>query len=116
MQVTNPLNFGVALQFGAVYMLVQWLMMLATTHYPTQGLYAGGLLFGATDMDAITLSIARQGDVSVGQRSTAILLATISNTVMKCALVLFFGDRGLRRGVGIGFGAILATTVLALLL
>lgn len=116
LQVTNPLNFGVALQFGAVYMLVQWLMMLATAHFPAQGLYAGALLFGATDMDAITLSIARQGEVAGPQRGTAILLATMSNTVMKFLIVLFFGDRGLRTRVGIGFGAVLATTLFATLL
>lgn len=116
LRVTNPLNFAVALQFGAVYMLVQWLMMLATAHYPEQGLYAGALLFGATDMDAITLSIAHKGELPEAQRAAAILLATVSNTVMKFALVLLFGDRSIRQGVGIGFGAILATTLIALLL
>ena len=116
LQLTNPLNFAVALQFGAVYMLVQWLMMLATTHYPEQGLYAGALLFGATDMDAITLSIARNGALPEARRAAAILLATMSNTVMKFGLVLLLGERSLRRGVGVGFGAILLTTVIALLL
>ena len=116
LQLTNPLNFAVALQFGAVYMLVQWLMMLATTHYPEQGLYAGALLFGATDMDAITLSIARSGALPEARRAAAILLATMSNTVMKFGLVLLLGERSLRRGVGVGFGAILLTTVIALLL
>ncbi|MBL8010298.1 MAG: MgtC/SapB family protein [Flavobacteriales bacterium] len=116
LQVTNPLNFGVALQFGAVYMLVQWLMLLATVHDPAQGLYAAGLLFGATDMDAITLSIARQGELDEARRATAILLATVSNTLMKFALVVVFGERGLRTRVGLGFGAILVATVFALLL
>lgn len=116
LQMTNPLNFAVALQFGAVYMLVQWLMMLATAHYPEQGLYAGALLFGATDMDAITLSIAHKGELPEAQRAAAILLATVSNTVMKFGLVFLFGERSLRRDVGIGFGAILLTTVIALLL
>jgi uncharacterized membrane protein (DUF4010 family) len=114
--LTNPLNFGVALQFAAVYMAVQWLMALATAHYPAQGLYAGSLVFGATDMDAITLSIARQGELAHGQRGNAILLATCSNTVMKFLLVLLFGDRSLRKGVGMGFGAILMATLLALLI
>lgn len=113
--LTNPLNFGVALQFGAAYMAVQWLMTLATAHHPAEGLYAGSLVFGATDMDAITLSIARQGELAQAQRGSAILLATCSNTVMKFLLVLLFGDRGLRKGVGLGFGAIFLATLLALL-
>lgn len=91
-------------------------MLLATVHYPAQGLYAAGLLFGATDMDAITLSIARQSELNEVRRATAILLATVSNTLMKFALVVVFGERGLRTRVGIGFGAILVATVIALLL
>lgn len=114
--LTNPLNFAVALQFAAAYMLVQWLMSLALQHFPEQGLYATSLLFGATDMDAITLSIAGQSDLHERQRCTAILLATLSNTAMKFLLVLFFGDRAIRKGVGIGFGAMAAATLLALLI
>ncbi|MEZ4756635.1 MAG: DUF4010 domain-containing protein [Flavobacteriales bacterium] len=116
LRLTNPLNFAVALQFAGVYMLVQWLMMLATLHFPAQGIFAGSLIFGATDMDAITLSIARQDGLPGPERATAILLATVSNTVMKYLLVLFFGDRSLRTTVGFGFGAILAVTILAMLL
>lgn len=109
--LTNPLNFAVAIQFAAVYMLIQWLMVIATTHYPTQGLYASGMVFGATDMDAITLSIARRSELPGSMRSTAILIATASNTVMKFLLVVFFGDRSLRTWVGYGFGGILLTTL-----
>lgn len=116
LQLTNPLNFAVALQFAGVYMAVQWLLMLATTHFPEQGIFVGSLLFGALDMDAITLSIARQDALSGAERGTAILLATISNTVMKYLFVLFFGDRSLRSTVGFGFGAILVVTILAMLL
>lgn len=112
----NPLNFTVAIQFAAAYMVVQWLMLLAMERFPQQGLNAAGLLFGATDMDAITLSLARDGGLPDAQRAHAVLLATCSNTVMKYALVLVFGDRSLLRSVGIGFGAIFAVTVLALLL
>lgn len=116
LQLTNPLNFAVALQFAGVYMAVQWLLMLATTHFPEQGIFVGSLLFGALDMDAITLSIARQDALSGAERGTAILLATISNTVMKYLFVLFFGDRSLRSTVGFGFGAILVVTIMAMLL
>lgn len=114
--LTNPLNFGVALQFAAAYMVVQWLMLLAMERFPQQGLNASGLLFGATDMDAITLSVARDGSLPDAERAHAVLLATCSNTVMKYALVFVFGDRGLVRSVGVGFGAIFVVTVLALLL
>ena len=113
--LTNPLNFTVALQFALIYMAVQWLMSLASERYHAEGLYMASMVFGATDMDAITLSIARKNlDPESLQGVTAVLLATLSNTVMKYLIVVFFGDRVLRKYVGIGFGAIFIATVIAI--
>jgi len=113
--LTNPLNFTVALQFAAIYMVVQWLMSLASDEYHAQGLYAASIVFGATDMDAITLSIAHKDLAPESlQGMTAVLLATLSNTVMKYLIVVFFGDKTLRKYVGIGFGAIFIATVAAI--
>ena len=113
--LTNPLSFTVALQFAAIYMAVQWLITLASDQYATQGLYAASLVFGATDMDAITLTIARKDLPPESlQGVTAVLLATLSNTVMKYMIVVLFGDGTLRKYVGIGFGAIFIATVLAI--
>ena len=113
--LTNPLNFTVALQFALIYMAVQWLMSLASERYHAEGLYMASMVFGATDMDAITLSIARKNlDPESLQGVTAVLLATLSNTVMKYLIVVFFGDRALRKYVGIGFGAIFIATVIAI--
>ncbi|MBP7408640.1 MAG: MgtC/SapB family protein [Flavobacteriales bacterium] len=111
----NPLNFGVAIQFALAYMAVLWLMDLASEHYSARGLYVASLVFGATDMDAITLSIARDADITnTLQGMTAVLLATLSNTVMKFLLVVFFGDKSLRKWVGLGFGAIFLATLLGM--
>lgn len=115
--MTNPLNFTVAVQFALAYMAVQWLMDLASTHYSTEGLYVTSAVFGATDMDAITLSIARgPGAADTLNGVTAVLLATLSNTVMKFLIVVFFGDRSLRKWVGLGFALIFMATVLAMML
>lgn len=113
--LTNPLNFSVAIQFGLIYMAVQWLMDLASGRFSTEGLYAAGLVFGATDMDAITLSIARRSTAAESlQGVTAILLATLSNTVMKFFIVVLFGNRSLMKWVGLGFGIIFLVTALAI--
>ncbi|MEO8068815.1 MAG: MgtC/SapB family protein [Flavobacteriales bacterium] len=112
----NPLNFGVSIQFAVVYMAVLWLMDLMTTDGSTPGFYAASLVFGATDMDAITLSIAKSTEhIGIVKGATAVLLATLSNTVMKYLIVLFFGDKSLRKWVGFGFGAIFVATVMGLL-
>ena len=112
----NPLNFTVAIQFAVVYMAVLWLMDLASTHQSAQGAYAASLVFGATDMDAITLSIARNTDTfGVMKSAVAVLLATLSNTVMKFMIVVFFGDRSLLKWVGVGFGSIFVATVIGMM-
>ncbi len=112
----NPLNFGVSIQFALAYMAVLWLMDLASAERSVQGFYAASLVFGATDMDAITLSIARSAaSVGITKGATAVLLATLSNTVMKFLIVVIYGNRTLVRWVGLGFGIIFITTVLGML-
>lgn len=111
----NPLNFGAAIQFALVYMAVLWLMDLVSAKQSSYGFYAASALFGATDMDAITLSIAKGTPMTGAMTAmTAVLLATLSNTVMKFLIVLFFGSRPLWKWVGLGFGVIVIATVLSL--
>ncbi len=63
----------------------------------------------------ITLSIARKPHIAdTLQGMTAVLLATLSNTVMKFLIVVFLGDKSLRKWVGLGFGAIFLATVLGM--
>ena len=112
----NPLNFGVAIQFTLVYMAVLWLMDRVSADSSACGFYVASMVFGATDMDAITLSIAKSAEsVGIEKGATAVLLATLSNTVMKFLIVVFFGDRSLRKWAGLGFGTIFIATVVGLL-
>jgi len=112
----NPLNFGVAIQFTLVYMAVLWLMDRVSADSSASGFYVASMVFGATDMDAITLSIAKSAEsVGIEKGATAVLLATLSNTVMKFLIVVFFGDRSLRKWAGLGFGTIFIATVVGLL-
>ena len=47
--------------------------------------------------------------------AVAVLLATLSNTVMKFMIVVFFGDRSLLKWVGVGFGSIFVATVIGMM-
>jgi uncharacterized membrane protein (DUF4010 family) len=69
-------------------------------------------LAGMTDVDAITLSMAeyaRSGDAHFA--ADAIVLATLTNTTVKCGIVVVLGGAVLRRPVLIATGAILVATV-----
>ena len=113
--LTDPLNFWVAIRSGVIYMAVQWLMEITSAHHSPQSPYAASLVFGATDMVAITLSIARKPMMlETLQGVTAILLATLSNTLVKFLIAVIFGDESLRKWVGLGFGFIFVPTVVGM--
>ena len=111
----NPLNFKIAIQFALLYMAVLWLMDLAAAGEGKLGLYGMSVIFGATNMDVITLSIARNTE-SIGLviGVVAVLLATLSNTVMKFLIVLSFGHKALRKWSAVGFGIIGIATVVGI--
>ncbi len=112
---TNPLNFGVSIQFAILFMVVLWLMDVASAESSVQGLYATSLVFGATNMDVITLSIARSTEsVGISIAVIAVLLATLSNTVMKFLIVVFFGNKAMIKWVGLGFGVVFVATLIAI--
>lgn len=104
----NPLNFRLALQFALVYMAVRLLVAYAMDRHGAAGTYVAAVLSGTTDMDAITLSLARssrEGGLEVARN--AVLLAGASNTLFKLGIALVLADRKVVRLVAIGLGAAL---------
>jgi len=74
-------------------------------------------LAGSTEIDAITLSMAdfgRTGSVDVAV--TAIVVAALSNTLVKCGLVIFLGGPQIKRPVLISTAVFFAAGLLTLLL
>lgn len=106
--VGNPLNFGPALQFALIYMGVRWMVAFAMERHGTGGTYLAAALSGATDMDAITLSLARSAtDANGGTVRNAVLLAAASNTLFKLGVALVMGHPRMMRYVVAGLGAAL---------
>jgi len=83
---------------------------------------AGGLVYaiaglaGLTDVDAITLSMAEQArrTADLGPPVRAIVIASITNTVAKCAFVIVLGSPRLRRRVAAATATILAGGIVSL--
>ena len=109
----NPLNFKIAIQFALLYMAVLWLMDHASAGEGELGLYGMSMVFGATNMDVITLSIARNTEsVGIVVGVIGVLLASLSNMGLKFLIVVLFGNKALRKWTAVGFGIIgLATVV-----
>jgi uncharacterized membrane protein (DUF4010 family) len=105
----NPFSLLSAMKFGLFFAVVLVLVKLAELHSPGRGQYVVAGLAGLTDVDAITLSMARlvhDGGADTRVGVVAIVIATLTNTVVKCGMVILLGGGGLRRR------ALVATTVL----
>jgi uncharacterized membrane protein (DUF4010 family) len=113
----NPFSLTQAARFAALFAAVLLLVKLVQTYVPGRGLYGVAALAGLTDVDAITLSMAeyaREGDKGVA--ADAIVLASLSNTIVKAGMVMALGGTAVRAPVLMATGAILAAGVATILL
>jgi len=104
----NPLNFGTAIKFALFFAAVLWLVKYSQLNFGDSGTYIVGAISGITDVDAITLSMAKMAK-SDNQNTLAmntILLAALSNTLVKFCIVLMVGSRRLVHFALTGFMAI----------
>ena len=118
-EVKNPVQIGSALAFGLLYGVVTLALTAAQQYYGSAGAYAVSALSGLTDVDAITLSTARlvgKGRLAVPQATDAVLIAYLSNLVMKGALAGFIGTPRLAKIIAISFGFSLVAGVLVIVL
>jgi len=110
----NPLNLGTAIKFALIYAGVLWLVKFFNEQYGESGTYAAGIISGFADLDAITISMARSGlDQQIINKT--ILLATLSNTIVKLLLVLILGNNVLRKRASMGLGALLVAGIVSFL-
>ena len=109
-QVKNPFSLAAATRFGLVFALVLVVVKLTERYAPAEGLYVVAAVAGLTDVDAITLSLAefarQSGDLAIA--AAAIALAALSNTLVKCGMVIMLGSRPLRQRLMLATAAILA--------
>jgi uncharacterized membrane protein (DUF4010 family) len=113
----NPFSLTAAAKFAAFFALVLLLVKLVQTHAPDRGVYFVAALAGTTDVDAITLSMtqyAKNGVAAIAVQ--AITIATLSNTIVKTAMVSVLAGAELRKPVLFAAAAVLATGAIALLL
>ena len=96
----NPFELGDAIKFGLLFAVVIFAASAAQTYFGNTGLYLAGALAGLTDVDAIALSmanLAQQDPVNSGAAARTIVIAVISNTMVKCGMVIWLGAPTMRR-------------------
>ena len=73
--VSNPLQIGPALQMAVTFLVVLLAVNLARGWFGTAGLLASGAVLGITDVDALTISMAKSASAGVDPRVAAQAIA-----------------------------------------
>src|SRR5262247_4561342 len=96
----NPFELGEAIKFGFLFGIVTVVAKAAEVYMGEMGLYLAGALAGLTDVDAISLSMANLAAADAASLSVAgrtVVIAVVSNTLLKCILAASLGAPELRR-------------------
>jgi uncharacterized membrane protein (DUF4010 family) len=90
-ELKNPLQLGMALQFGVLLAVILLLAEAMKEWFGNQGVYVLSVVSGLMDVDAITLSLSRSAhsDLAAEVAITGIVLACATNTVFKGLIFAF---------------------------
>jgi uncharacterized membrane protein (DUF4010 family) len=104
----KPLNLKGAAVFGLIYTFILFAVAYASSIYGERGIYIASGIAGLTDVDAITISVSRLAGQTIDIRNAqyAILIATMSNTIVKAVIALWAGSLEMRRYILLGYGAV----------
>jgi len=103
----NPLQFWSSLQMALMFQVVLYLVHWLEDSFGSQGLLVSGAILGFTDVDALTISMARglkTTDWNIAAQ--ALCLGILSNTVLKIIVALVLGRGRFRLYVATGLLAL----------
>ncbi len=108
--VKNPLQLREALQMALLFQVVLFAVHAMQDRFGDAGLFASAAVLGLTDMDALTISMARStgGGAPLEVAAQAIAIGVISNSVLKTLLAVVLGRGKFRLEAG---GILLAMTI-----
>jgi len=106
----NPLQLTGALQMAALFQVVLLVVHAARDFGGVTGVFTSAAMLGLTDVDALTVSMAREAsqDLTAPVAAAAIALGVLSNTGLKLGLALVLGSQPFRLVTGGTLTAILA--------
>ena len=114
----SPLQLRSALQMTGLFQVVLVVILAVTSRWGSQALIATSAFVGLTDLDALTLSLARSASTAPDLAMVTLALVTgiVSNTMLKltAALVMGRGVFRLATGAALGAMAIVIVVVIAL--
>jgi uncharacterized membrane protein (DUF4010 family) len=109
----NPLELGAALQMAVLFQGVMFAVYWAREWGGGAGMVASGAILGLTDVDALTVSMARA--YSDPAARMALLAGVTANSVLKMGVAVTMGAGRFRRLAGIGLGLLALASAVGLL-
>jgi uncharacterized membrane protein (DUF4010 family) len=114
--ITNPLQFWASLQMAALFQGVLYAVYWLGQTWGTKGLLVSGAVLGLTDMDALTISMARgEHGATAEVAAQALSIGILSNTALKAAVSLGMGAGRFRWFAAGGLAALGAALALSYL-
>jgi uncharacterized membrane protein (DUF4010 family) len=112
----SPLGLWSALKMAVGFQVVLTALPFVQQLWGTSGVRASAVFLGATDMDALTLSMCRLAAApqNTGLAANAIAIGILSNTVLKLGVALVLGSGAFRRWTAPGLAALALASVLGL--
>ncbi len=113
----NPFSLTAAIRFALLFAAVLLVVALVQHYLPGRGLYAVAALAGLSDVDAITLSrasCAGDGTCTPQVAVASIVIAALTNTLVKAGMVVALGAAAMRAPILAASAAIVASGLAAL--
>jgi uncharacterized membrane protein (DUF4010 family) len=105
----NPLQLSAAVRMALLFQIVLFVVALANQYFGAQGLYGTAAVLGLSDVDALTLSMARLAStgMAVDVVARALTIGILANTLVKLGIAVAVG-RGSFRVLSIAGLAVMA--------
>jgi uncharacterized membrane protein (DUF4010 family) len=112
----NPLQLMTALQMAVLFQGVLIAVHVAREFWGQSGVFTSAAVLGLTDVDALTVSMARGVAETIAPTvaATAIAVGVLANTAMKLGLTMFLGSGRFRAITGGALGVMLISLGAAL--
>ncbi len=102
----SPLRVVASAKMAGLFWVALVTIGYLESRWGSAGVYSSAILLGLTDMDALTVAMARlgSGDALAQVAARGVAIGVISNTAFKLALGLTVGSPDFRRRLGLGLG------------
>jgi uncharacterized membrane protein (DUF4010 family) len=111
----SPLQLGAALKMAAMFQIVLFVILAVQARWSNEALVATSVFVGLTDVDALTLSLARSvaDRASLTATAQALVAGVMANTLLKLLVAAIVGRGAFRTVTAVALGAMMAMMLVA---